>query len=117
MCVTLIDRVQQRRGLHDAALEAAAAAAASDPRSAAAHNNHGVLLAALSRHEEAVDVFATGLRVDATDVELLVNFGVSTAELGQLQIAAKVLEIALELEPTHARARADLAAIQQMPVL
>ena len=94
-------------------LEAAAAAAAVDPLSAVAHNNHGLLLAGLGRHEEAIkDAYVLGLRLEPRDAELLCNLATSTAELGELSSAATFFAAALDADPAHARAKTNLAAIQ-----
>ena len=103
----------ERINLADDALQAAAAAAAADPSSTAAHNNHGLLLARLGRHEEAIrDGYILGLELDPHDAEILCNIATSTSELGDHASAASILVAALESDPTHARAKANLAALQ-----
>jgi tetratricopeptide (TPR) repeat protein len=94
------------------ALEAAAAAAAADQLSVAAHNNHGLLLAALGRHTEAIQqAYAVGLRLDPRNAETLCNIADSTADLGEYRSAASIFAAALESDPTHARAQANLDTV------
>jgi len=95
------------------ALEFASAAAAADPLSAAAHNNHGLLLATVGRHADAIsEGYAVGLRLDPQDAELLCNLAVSTSELGHFKSAASIFEAALVTDPAHTRAQSNLEAIR-----
>lgn len=97
------------------ALEFASAAAAADAQNTAAHNNHGLLLATVGRHADAIsEGYVIGLRLDPHDAELLCNMAVSTAELGQLQSAALIFEAALATDPhpAHARAKTNLEALR-----
>jgi len=111
---TLSTALQEIGQLADA-LEFARAAAAVDPLSTAAHNNHGLLLAKLGRHADAIkEGYIVGLRLMPQDAELLCNIAVSTAELGQFQTAASVFEAALTSDPLHKRAKANLEALRPL---
>jgi Flp pilus assembly protein TadD len=101
-----VDRVAE-------ALEFACAAAAADPLSTLAHNNHGLLLAKLGRHADAIsEGYNAGLQLDPQDAELLCNMAISTCELGQHQSAAAIFEAALASDPTHACAGENLEALR-----
>lgn len=103
----------QETGQLAEALAFASAAAAADPLSAAAHNNHGLLLAKMGRHADAIrEGYIVGLRLMPQDAELLCNIGVSTAELGQLQSAMSIFEAALVSNPAHMRAKANIEALR-----
>lgn len=102
----------QKRGQLADAVGAAMNAIDADPSVPALYNNLGVLLASLEQHEAALEHgFLPGLRVDARDAEMLCNSAVSTAELGRYASAAESLKAALSIDPMHARARANLEAL------
>ena len=103
----------QLNGQLEEALAFASAAAATDPLSLAAHNNHGLLLAKVGRHEDAIrEAYIVGLRLDPQDNELLCNLAVSTAELGKFQSAASIFEAVIARDPAHVRAAESLVALR-----
>lgn len=102
-----------RRG----ACDAARGACDADPRSPTARNNLGLLMLAAAddassadAQAEAMGVFADGLALDPDDPELLLNTGVCVAELGDVSAAAQLFAAALEVRPSCARAKQNLAA-------
>jgi Tfp pilus assembly protein PilF len=103
-------RAYAARGDGAAAVQAATAASAADVGSAAAHNNRGVLLADVGRHADAVEAFDAALAIRET-AEALVNKAVSTAHLGSLGDAKRILDDALRLDSGHARAKANLQVV------
>jgi len=96
--------IAYQRGSHPAALERLGRALAIDPRAAPAHNNRGVVLAALTRLEEAIASYDRAIALAPGYVDAFINRGNALKELGRFTEALASYDRALALNPAHADA-------------
>ena len=93
------------------ALKLIGKALASNDRSAVAHSNRGIVLAALSRNEEALASYQAALALKPDYVDALYNRGNAFYALGRATEALASFERALALKPDYADALLNRAQI------
>ncbi len=87
----------------------------SHPDMPAAYNNLATILRWQDRIEEAADVYANMVRLRPNDADVLYTMGKLHLHLERTDEAIACFKRALELNPEHERARAELDALQQTP--
>ncbi len=95
--------ILERQGQLEAALEKLQRAAGLKPHSAA-FGQLGVVLGKLGRHQEALEAFDQGLRLDPNNHLIHYNLGLHLAAGGQLKAAVDHFDRALALYPRMERA-------------
>jgi Flp pilus assembly protein TadD len=83
-----------------------------DPGYASAHYNLGRLTLAAGRTDEAIEHLRAVLRKRPDDADACNNLGSALAMKGDPAGAARAFERALEIDPTHAAATANLARVR-----
>lgn len=60
------------------------------------------------RYQEAFDVFQQAAEQDFNEVNIYNNWGLAAFQLGKIELAVKLLERAVQLDPTHAESHYNL---------
>lgn len=84
-------------------------AVALAPQMVIAHSNRGATLAAMGRHDEAIQALTVALKLDPGHVATWNNLGECLNQLDRFEEAIQVLNQALVLRPDHLEAHNNLA--------
>ena len=109
--LTLAAFKELESGTPERALERASRALALSPRSAESLHAKAIALARLGRHGEAVALYDEVLRLASKLAAARYNKASSLGEMHEWALAQREFERVLELEPAHAGALANLAAL------
>jgi protein O-mannosyl-transferase len=100
-------------GRFEAAVAQFEAAVRLHPALVDAHYNRALALDRLDRHAEALDAYRQVLALGVASADLHNDIGALLVELGQPSEAARHFRAALQLDPSHAAAEANLRAIER----
>jgi tetratricopeptide (TPR) repeat protein len=101
---------------YQAALAAASEACWREPKLAAAHYAYGQAWAALSEPMRAEQAFAAAIQLSPRWADAWVSYGLARYRQGATEDARTAMEEALHYAPSHATAKANLAALDRMGV-
>jgi protein O-GlcNAc transferase len=100
----LLGVIAYQRGDHSAALDLIDRALSIDPGAPEAHNNCGVILAALTRFEDAVASYDSALAAAPGYVDAHINRGNALRDLTRFEDALASYDRAIVLDPSNAEA-------------
>lgn len=104
-------RILGEQGSAEACCTAWQEVAALAPTDAQALTGYGLALAALRRHDEAIEVLSRAMRQEPNAATPCLNLATVLREAGQLGHAERAIKRALTLEPSSAHAHHDLGLV------
>jgi len=93
------------------AIQSLEAVLAKDPEAVFVHHSLGLVHSRLGRHQKAVEAYAKAVEAFSENSLLFFNMGTSYLQLQQWADAAQAFERVLDIDPSHFRARSNLATL------
>jgi len=109
-CVITLGGLTVRRNLdYHSELAMWTDAVATRPRNPRAHNAHGIALAHLDRHRDAITSYTRALELNPVYTEAQFNLASALFKTGQVDPTIEAYQRTIQLDPTHVRARVNVS--------